>query len=74
MMKIKQKYIADILGVSQPLMSMIFRGERNITYGMAKKLNTLTKIEIPFWMEASPADLRRAFAQLPVDEQKEADK
>jgi transcriptional regulator with XRE-family HTH domain len=64
MMKIKQKHIADILGISQPLMSMILRGERNITYGLAKKLNALTKIEITFWMEAQPDEIKRALSHL----------
>lgn len=63
--------MADFLGISQPLLSMILRGERNITYGLAKKLNSLTKIEITFWMEAAPDELRRAFSQLPT-EQKES--
>lgn len=63
-MKIKQKNIAGLLGISQPLLSMILNGERNVTYGLAKKLHALTRIEITFWMEATPDEFKSALSAL----------
>lgn len=65
-MKIKQKNMAKVLGISQPLLSMILKGDRNMTYGLAKKLNALTKIEITFWMEAAPDEIKRALSHLEI--------
>jgi transcriptional regulator with XRE-family HTH domain len=63
-MKIKQKDIAELLGISQPLLSMIRNGERNVTYGLAKKLHALTRIEVTFWMDATPEEFRDALSTL----------
>ena len=68
-MNLKQKNISKILGISDPLLSMILSGKRNISYRMAKKLNQLTRIEKDFWMEASPEELRRAFKLLYIEKE-----
>lgn len=60
----KQKQISNILDVSQPYLSMILNGQRNITYKMAKKLKNITNIKIEFWMEANPDELKQALLQL----------
>ena len=66
-MKLKQRNIAKLLGVSDPLLSMILSGKRGISYPMAKKLNALTRIEKDFWMEATADELRKAFKLLEMD-------
>ncbi len=60
----KQLHIAKTLGISEPLLSMILSGKRNVTYPLAKRLNELTRIGIEFWMEAEPSELRAAMKRI----------
>lgn len=61
LLMMKQKQISKLLNVSQGYLSGILSGNKNITYALAKKLNNITHIEICFWMEASPSELKRVF-------------
>jgi plasmid maintenance system antidote protein VapI len=68
----KQKYIAKLLGITQPHVSMILNGKKNITYPLAKKLKSITHIEIEFWMDASFEELKGAFTHLKIKEDEAA--
>jgi plasmid maintenance system antidote protein VapI len=66
-MKLKQKNISKLLGVTDAFISMVLSGKRSISYPMAKKLNALTRIEKDFWMEANADELRKAFKLLETE-------
>jgi plasmid maintenance system antidote protein VapI len=72
-MKLKQKNISRILGISQPLLSMVINGRRDVSWPLAVRLTELFPGKtIQQWKDATPEDLRRAFAQLPTTKQGEA--
>jgi len=64
-----QKQIAKLLGVkSQSHVSLLFKGDRSITYSMAKRLKNFTNISTDFWMEAEKEDLKRILKSLNIKE------
>jgi plasmid maintenance system antidote protein VapI len=72
-MKLKQKNISRILGVSDAFVSMILNGKRDISWPLAARLSEMFPGKTTQqWKEATPDDLRRAFAQLPTTKQGEA--
>lgn len=67
-MKVKQKNISEVLGVSCTFVSLIFNGKRDISWPIAARLHELFSDLYPDksvidWKEnTSPEDLRHAFA------------
>lgn len=72
-MKATQQQIAEALSVSQAFVSMVLSGKKPISWPMADRLNELFPDKsIKQWKQATPDDLRRAFAKLTTDKQGEA--
>jgi len=58
------RQLSKEIGISEQLFCMIKNGDRNITYKLAKRLNKITRIEISFWMDANPEELKEALLQM----------
>jgi plasmid maintenance system antidote protein VapI len=64
-MKLKQKNISRILGASDAFVSMILNGKRAVSWPLAARLSDIFPGKTTQqWKQATPEDLRRAFAQL----------
>jgi plasmid maintenance system antidote protein VapI len=60
-----RKEISNHFGISEQYLSMLFNGERKVSWNMAEKLSDLFPGKsISEWKRSSPAELKRAFSQL----------
>ncbi|WP_156887649.1 hypothetical protein [Desulfotignum balticum] len=72
-MKIKQQHICKRYGLSPATVSLTLSGKRPVSWPLAVKLSEdFPAKTTQQWKDASPEDLRRAFAQLPTTKQGEA--
>ena len=58
-MNMNQSKIAELLGVSQSIVSYWTSGKRRITWAMAKKLSEHFGRSPSWWMEAPPERIKR---------------
>jgi len=65
MTKTTQCIIAKTLKVSQPFISQVITGRKNISWPLAEKLSDLFPDKsIRQWKNATPKELKKAFSQL----------
>lgn len=70
-MDLKQKDIADYLGIKAAFVSMLLRGQRPVSWPLAEKLAAIFPGKsISEWKRAHPAELKQAFAQLNLSDSK----
>lgn len=69
----RQEKISKILEIHQSEVSRLLTGKRNVSWPLAARLSEMFPGKTTQqWKDASPEDLRRAFAQLPTTKQGEA--
>jgi plasmid maintenance system antidote protein VapI len=63
-----RKYIANILGITEQYLSMLLNSKREVSWIVASRLTGLFPGKtIQQWKNASPAELKQAFSQLPIN-------
>lgn len=68
MKTIKQKDIAAALNIDQALVSRMVNGKQAVPWPLARRMSEMFPgKDIVGWKEASPTELKRAFAQLPIN-------
>jgi plasmid maintenance system antidote protein VapI len=60
-----RKEISNHFGISEQYLSMLFNGERKVSWNMAEKLSDLFPGKsISEWKRSNPEEFRAAFSQL----------
>jgi len=60
-----RKQISQQLGMTEQYLSMLFSGERKVSWPLAEKLTGLFPgKDIVSWKHSTPDDLKRAFSEL----------
>ena len=63
-METKQKEIAKALNISTSYMSLIFKGEKPISFPLAVRLSKIfPKKDIEQWKNAKPEELKKVFRE-----------
>ncbi|MDL2268841.1 helix-turn-helix transcriptional regulator [Desulfosarcina sp. OttesenSCG-928-A07] len=61
--KIKQKHVAESVGVAQSFISQIVTGRRPCPRGLALKLEKVTGIKKEIWVWGTPKQIRQSMSE-----------